>query len=86
MKKSLNKAYSLNGFTPIDIFTPSDGYEFLAQEVGFMKAEELVEEGREVAELCGFQKIAMMLAAGMKEPVSKKKKVREKIFGGEGDV
>ncbi|GMH86607.1 hypothetical protein TrST_g13902 [Triparma strigata] len=74
MKKSLNKAYSLNGFTPIDIFTPSDGYEFLAQEVGFMKAEELVEEGREVAELCGFQKIAMMLAAGMKEPVSKKKK------------
>ena len=69
MKKSLNKAYELNGFEKTDVFSQEDGYEFLAQEVGFMKAEELDEEGREVADLCGYQKIAMMLVAQLRAPV-----------------
>jgi small GTP-binding protein len=74
MAKSLNKAFALNGEVETDKFSEEDGYEFLAQEIGFMKAEELVEEGREIARLVGFQKLATMMVGGMFAPISAKKK------------
>ena len=74
MKKSLSKALGVNGFEVTDVFSKEDGEEFLAQELGFMKVEELPTEGAGVAELCGYQKVALMLVAGMVAPVSKKKR------------
>ena len=77
MKKSICKAFGVGGEEKEDVFSQEDGFEFLAQEIGFMKAEELDEEGREIAEMVGYQKLALMMCGGMKAPISSKKKKYE---------
>jgi hypothetical protein len=79
LTKSLCKAFGKDvetgGEGPVeDVFSVEDGHEFLAQEIGFLKAEELVEEGREICEIVGYQKLAMMMVGGMFAPISSKKR------------
>ena len=74
MRKSISKAYGVDGEDVEDAFSQEDGEEFLAQEIGFMKAEELEEDGKEVAKLVGYQKLALMMVGGMFAPISSKKK------------
>jgi small GTP-binding protein len=74
MKKSLCKAFGKGGEAQEDVFSKEDGEEFLAQETGFMKAEELDAEGCEVAAMVNYQKLALMMVGGMKAPISSKKK------------
>jgi len=74
LRKSISKGFGLGGEEVEDAFSKEDGEEFLAQEIGFMKAEELEDEGKEVAELVGYQKLALMMIGGMFAPISSKKK------------
>ena len=74
MKKSICKAFGVEGENVVDVFSEEDGYEFLSQEIGFMEASELPEEGRAIAKLVGFQKLALMMCGGMFAPISSKKK------------
>jgi len=74
MKKSLCKAFGKLEEAVEDVFSKEDGEEFLAQELGFMKAEELDDGGRELCVVCGYQKLALMMVGGMKAPISSKKR------------
>ncbi|GMH67440.1 hypothetical protein TrRE_jg9970 [Triparma retinervis] len=92
MKKSICKAFGVGGEEKEDVFSEEDGFEFLAQEIGFMKAEELEEEGRVIAGMVGYQKLALMMCGGMFAPISSKKKkytwkeIKEYVEGIKGEI
>ena len=53
-----------------DVFTKEEGCIFLASEIG---VENLSEEAVEVAELAGFQRLAIQMIGALNSPISKKK-------------
>ncbi len=72
LKDSICKAFGVNGEEAgQDVFDVDGGEEFLAQEIGFMTKDELEQEGKDIAKLVGYQKLAMRLVAGKFAPWKK---------------
>ena len=87
MAKCICKGFGVGGESVEDMLGEVDGFEFLAMEIGLATGPELEQEGRDIATLVGFQKLALMMVGGMISPVSSKKKkwtwaeVKEYIMG-----
>ena len=67
----------MNGEQPSDIFELEDGEDFLAHEIGMAGRSFLPPEGKEVCDLVGYQRFALMLVGNM---VHKKQKSWSEIL------
>jgi len=72
-RKTMRKAFPQDGAAVEECFTPADGDEFIAAELGF-ELDLLPQQAKELARTVNYQKLAMSLVANMKNPINAKKR------------
>ena len=77
LRNSICKAFGVEGESQDgdSSLDKADGEEFLAMEIGYTSSVLLPLQGRIVAELIGYNKVALMIVASMITPKGKNKKI-----------
>ena len=69
----IQKAFDSENRNSSEILKKDEAEEFLAQEIGLIGQESLSEEGKEVAKLVGYQRLALVIIGNMICPTNKLK-------------
>ena len=67
----IRQAFGLEDGNPSDILEKDEAEEFLAHEIGLIGQESLSDEGKNVATLVGYQRLALVIIGNMICPTKK---------------